>query len=228
MEQVSIVIGHDVVLSFLESDERVFSPVIERLKAGKGQIRRAGADFLAYALLDAVVDNYFVVLERFGERLEQLEEQVTTRPGRDALVELHRLKRDLITLRRIFWPLREAVGVLQRHEPGLVTPGTGIYLRDLHDHVVQVIDMAETYRDMLAGILDIYLSSMSNRLNEVMKILTIYSTIFIPLTFIAGVYGMNFTVMPELEWRWGYPAVLLLMASVAGGMLLFFRRKRWL
>jgi magnesium transporter len=227
MEQVSIVLGRQFVLSFLEEDETVFAPVIEYLKAGKGRIRKSGPDYLAYALLDAVVDNYFVVLEGLGERLERLEDLVMGKPAKEALDELHRLKRDMIMLRRVFWPLREAVGVLQRHESDLVDHATGIYLRDLYDHVVQVIDTVETYRDMLSGMLDIYLSSMSNRLNEVMKILTIYSTIFIPLTFIAGVYGMNFKLMPELEWRWGYPAVLGVMASVALGMLVFFKRKRW-
>ena len=228
MEQVSIVLGRHFVISFLEEDERVFAPVIDHLRAGKGRIRKDGPDYLAYALLDAVVDNYFVVLEDLGERLERLENMVMGKPAREALDEMHRLKREMIKLRRVFWPLREAVGVLQRHESDLVDHATGIYLRDLYDHVVQVIDTVETFRDMLSGMLDIYLSSMSNRLNEVMKILTIYATIFIPLTFIAGVYGMNFKWMPELEWRWGYPAVLFLMASVAVGMLVFFRRKRWL
>ena len=228
MEQVSVVLGRQFVISFQEENEQAFAAVIENLKAGKGRIRKAGPDYLAYALLDAVVDNYFVVLEGLSDRLERLEDMVMGSQARQALDELHRLKREMIMLRRVFWPLREAVGVLQRHESDLVDHATGIYLRDLYDHVVQVIDTVETFRDMLSSMLDIYLSSMSNRLNEVMKILTIYSTIFIPLTFIAGVYGMNFRLMPELEWRWGYPAVLLLMSFVAAGMLVFFRRKRWL
>ena len=227
-EQISVVLGADYVITFEEGEGNIFGPVRERLRADKGRIRKMGPDYLLYSLIDAVVDNYFVVLEKLGERVDILEDALVTRVEQTALSSLHQLKTEMIFLRRSVWPLREVVGSLERGETRFISDQMSVYLRDVYDHVVQVMDSVETYRDMLSGMLDIYLSSLSNRLNEVMKVLTIIATIFIPLTFIVGVYGMNFKYMPELEFSWGYPAILLLMAVVTVFMLLYFRRKRWL
>ncbi len=227
-EQVSIILGDTYVISFHEQDQALFEPVRQRLKAGKGRIRQAGADYLAYALLDLIVDNYFVILERLGEVIEGLEEELITNPTPHTLNHIHRLKRDMIILRKSVWPLREVLSQLQRRESPLIRESTVLYLKDVYDHVIQVIDHIETFRDILAGMLDIYLSSISNRLNEVMKILTMIATIFIPLTFIAGIYGMNFKHMPELEWEWGYFSVLLIMFVVFVSMVCYFRKKGWL
>ncbi|NLS78528.1 MAG: magnesium/cobalt transporter CorA [Chloroflexi bacterium] len=227
-QQVSFILGSRYVISFQRGDVDVFAGVRERLRSGKGRLRKMGADYLAYALVDAVVDNYFLVLEKLGEEIEDIEEALIANPGRETLRGIHHLKRELLHLRKSVWPLREAVGALDRGESALIQPGTRAYLRDVYDHTIQVIDALETYRDMVSGMLDIYLSSISNRMNEVMKVLTIISTVFIPLTFLAGVYGMNFRFMPELSWRWGYPALLGIMLTVAAVMLAFFRRKKWL
>jgi magnesium transporter len=186
------------------------------------------ADYLAYGLIDAIVDNYFVVLENIGERIETFEDELVARPGPAVLNSIHSLKREMIFLRKSVWPLREAVSGLERGDSSLVSDTTRVFLRDVYDHTIQVIDMLETFRDVVSGMLDIYLSSMSNRLNEVMKVLTIIATIFIPLTFIAGVYGMNFKYMPELQWRWGYPAVMLFMGLLGVFMIVYFRKKRWI
>jgi magnesium transporter len=226
-DQLSLILGRNFVLSLHENDEAIFSTIRERLKA-RGRIRRAGADYLAYSLLDLVVDQYFVILEQLGETVEDLEEELVSRPNPQTLTQIHQLKRTMILLRRSVWPLREVLSQLERRESSLIQEGTALYFKDVYDHVIQVIDTIETFRDMLSGMLDVYLSSLSNRLNEVMKVLTIIATIFIPLTFIAGVYGMNFEHMPELKWRWGYFAVLALMALVGGVMLLFFKKKRWI
>ncbi len=226
-EQISLILGANYVLSFQEKSGAVFAKVRERIRAGKGRIDRSGADYLAYTLLDTVVDNYFIVLERLGDRIEALEDALVTNPASSTLRVIHALKRDLIFLRRSVWPLREVLSGLQREDSSLVRESTRVYLRDVYDHTIHAIDTLETFRDMISGMLDIYLSSMSNRLNEVMKVLTIIATIFIPLTFIAGVYGMNFRHMPELEWRWGYPAVMLFMAAVSGFMVVCFKRKKW-
>jgi magnesium transporter len=228
-EQVSLVLGSNFVISFQEGIKGdVFNPVRERLRSGKGRIRGMGADFLAFSLMDAIVDNYFVVLEEVEERIEALEEEVVASPSAKTVQKLHRLKRDMIFLRKAVWPLREVLAALTRRESKLITEAVVVYLRDVYDHTIQVIDSIETSRDLLAGMLDIYLSSISNRTNEVMKVLTIIATIFMPLTFIVGLYGMNFKYMPELEWRWGYPAVLLLMVLTTIAMLIYFRRKKWL
>lgn len=229
VEQVSLILGEMWLLTFQEGlDGDPFQPVRERLRAGKGRIRGGGADYLAYALLDAVIDQYFVVLERIAERVELLEEEVVAAPTRFTIRKIHRLRQEMILIRRSVWPLRELIGGLERRDCDLIGEGTLVYLRDLYDHTVQIIDTVETSREMLSGMLDIYLSSEANRTNEVMKVLTVYATIFMPLTFIVGLYGMNFKNMPELEWRWGYPAVLLLMALLALGMIIYFRRKKWL
>lgn len=228
-EQVSLILGANFVISFQEGVEGdVFTPIRERIRNGKGKIRTMGADYLAYSLIDAVVDNYFVVLEGVGERVETLEGEVMTKPRPETVREIHRLKRDMILLRKAVWPLREVIGALERRESKLITEPVVVYLRDVYDHTIQVIDAIEASRDMLAGMLDIYLSSISNRMNEIMKFLTIIGTIFIPLTFIAGVYGMNFQNMPELHWQWGYYGALGIMSAVALTMLVYFKRKKWL
>jgi magnesium transporter len=228
-EQVSLVLGPHLVISFQEGvDGDVFDPVRERLHGGKGRMRGMGADYLLYALLDAVVDNYFVVLEEVGERIEAIEEAVVMEPRPETVRRIHRLKREMILLRKAVWPLREVLAALERRESALISEAVVVYLRDVYDHTIQVIDTIESSRDMLSGMLDIYLSSISNRMNEVMKFLTVVGTIFIPLTFISGIYGMNFQNMPELHWPWGYPVALFLMLVIALSMLYYFRRKRWL
>ncbi|MFA7243252.1 MAG: magnesium/cobalt transporter CorA [Sulfuricellaceae bacterium] len=227
-EQVSLILGENFVLSLQEGAEGdVFDPVRARIRGGKGQIRKLGADYLAYALIDAVVDNYFIILEKTGERIEFLEESLIGDPGPDTLQLLHHLKREMIYLRKSVWPLREVVSAMQRRDSALIRESTGYYLRDVYDHTIQVIDTIETFRDMLSGMLDIYLSSVSNRMNAVMKVLTVIATIFMPLTWVAGIYGMNFKHMPELEWQWGYPAVWLAMLAIAAGMIVYFKKKKW-
>lgn len=228
IEQMSIVFGKNFVLSFQERPGDTFDPVRERIRKGKGRIRKMGPDYLAYALLDSVVDDYFVVLERLGEQVEDLEDALISDPKRETLNRIHRLKREMIFLRKSVWPLRELISRMERAESPLIKKTTGIFLRDVYDHTIQVIDNIETFRDMLSGMLDMYLSSVSNRMNEVMKFLTIIGTIFIPLTFLAGVYGMNFKFMPELEWRYGYFVVWGVMIAVAVSLLVYFRKKKWL
>ncbi|MHC4166594.1 MAG: magnesium/cobalt transporter CorA [Planctomycetota bacterium] len=227
-EQISLVLGRNFVISFQESIGDVFEPIRDRIRKAKGRIRKMGPDYLAYALLDAIVDGYFSVLETAGEKVESMEEQLVKEPNEKIPRQIHALKREMILLRKSIWPLRELVGNLQRSESILITESTGIYLRDVYDHTIQVIDTVESYRDIVASMLDIYLSSISNRMNAVMKVLTIIATIFIPLTFVAGIYGMNFKYMPELEWRWGYAVALLVMAVIAAGMIVYFRKKKWL
>jgi magnesium transporter len=227
-EQVSILLGPDFVVSLQEREGDVFDPIRERIRTGRGRVRRKGADYLAYTLLDAVVDRYFIVLEQLGDRIELLEDELVTRPTTETLQAIHDLKSEMIFLRKSVWPLREAISGLERGESSLIQESTGIYLRDLYDHTIQVIDTVETLRDMVSGMLDIYLSSVSNRMNEVMKVLTIIATIFIPLTLVVGIYGMNFQYMPELAWRWGYPMVWAVMAVIGALMLAYFRRQRWL
>jgi magnesium transporter len=227
-EQVSLILGSNFVISLQESNGAIFAPVLERLRTAKGRIRKSGADYLLYTLMDLIVDNYFVVLESFGETLEYLEEEVVKRPTPQTLQDIHRFKYDMIMLRKSVWPLREVIGRLERPESDLIQEAMGIYFKDVYDHTIIAIDNIETYRDILSGMLDIYLSSISNRLNEIMKVLTIIATIFMPLTFLAGVYGMNFKHMPELEWIWGYPFAMGLMIVIALSMLLYFRRKKWI
>lgn len=227
-EQVSVVFGKNFVISFQEKEGDIFEIIRERIRKGKGRIRQKGADYLAYALIDAVVDHYFVILEKDGEKIEDLEDEIVSDPRPETLKEIHRLKREMIFLRRSVWPLRELVNSLERGESPLIDPSTRIYFRDVYDHTIQVIDTLETYRDMLTGMHDTYLSSISNRMNEVMKVLTIIATIFIPITFIAGVYGMNFEFMPELKWRWAYFGVWGIIIVIVISMLIYFRRKKWL
>jgi magnesium transporter len=233
-EQISLILGSNFVISLQEREGDVFDHVRGRIRAKKGRIRKMGADYLAYSLMDAIVDSYFVILETVGERIEDVEEELVTDPRIETLQEIHELKRDMIILRKSVWPLREVISGMERLGSELIRKNTAIYLRDVYDHTIQVIDTIETFRDMLSGMLDIYLSSISNRMNEIMKVLTIIATIFIPLTFIAGVYGMNFDTgispfnMPELEWYWGYPAVWFVMLFVAVLMFMYFRRKKWM
>jgi magnesium transporter len=228
VEQVSLILGENYVISFQEREGDIFNPVRERIRNGKGRIRKMGPDYLAYALLDAVVDHYFTILEKDGEKVEILEDDVIKDPNPDTFQDIHKLKRDMIFLRRSVWPLRELINGLERVETALIRKSTRIYLRDIYDHTIQVIDTLETYRDMLSGMHDTYLSSVSNRMNEVMKVLTIIATIFIPLTFIAGIYGMNFEFMPELKWHWAYFTVWGVIAVIAVLMVIFFKRKKWL
>ena len=227
-EQISIILGRDFVVSFQEMEGDVFDAIRERLRSNKGRIRKMGADYLAYALIDAVVDNYFMVLENLGETIEDIEDKLVTNPTAETLRTIHDLKREMVFLRKSVWPLREVINRLERSESPLINKSTFVYLRDVYDHTIQVMDAVETFRDMLSGMLDIYLSSVSNRMNEVMKVLTVIATIFIPLTFIAGIYGMNFRYMPELELAWSYPAVLILMLIIALLMVVYFRRKKWI
>lgn len=227
-EQVSIVLGKDFVLTFREKESSVFKPVHERLAGNKGRLRKSGADYLAHAVIDNIVDNYFAVLEALEEKIEFLEDDLVKSTTPVTLQAIHDLKRELILLRKSLWPLREAISALERTDSPLVCESTGIYFKDIYDHVIAIIDSVETFRDMLSGMLDIYLSSVSNRLNEVMKVLTIIATIFMPLTFLAGIYGMNFKFMPELEWRWGYFGVLGLMLSIALYMIHYFKKKKWI
>ena len=228
VEQVSFVLGRNYVLSFQENGTDVFGAVRDRLKGGKGRLRQNGSDYLIYALIDAVVDQYFAVLEMLGERIESLQERVMADPKPETLQNIHALKRQLLFVRRAVWPLREAINNLSRSECPFLHEPTKLFFRDVYDHVVQIVDTIETLREMVSASLDIYLSSVSYRLNAVMRVLTVITTIFMPLSFIAGIYGMNFEHMPELKWAWGYPMALGIMGVVAAIMLIGFRLKNWL
>lgn len=227
-EQLSLVMGERYVFTFQERIGDVFEPVRERLRQSFGRIRARGADYLAYALVDAVVDHYFHVLERVGTVVEDLEELVLRRPEQKTMIQLHELKREIITVRRAIWPVRDAISVMVRDEGERFTPETRVFLRDVHDHAMHVSETVESLREVVSGAVDLYLSLVSHRSNETMKVLTIMASIFIPLTFFAGIYGMNFEHMPELAVPWAYPALLGAMALMAGGMVYFFRRKGWL
>jgi magnesium transporter len=228
IQQVSLILGKNFVLSFQEKDNGVFEALRERIRKGKGRIRKMGADYLAYAILDGIVDSYFSALERLGESVEGLEEQLVVDPRPETLRRIQSLRKEMLYLRKAVWPLREVVNALERLDTPLIQETTDIFLRDVYDHTVQIIDSVETSRDVLSGMVETYLSSVSNRMNEVMKVLTIIATIFIPLTFIAGIYGMNFASMPELQWRWGYPLIWVIMIAVAVIMIVYFKRKKWL
>lgn len=234
IEQVSFVLGKHYLLTVQEEPEDdCFGPVRERIRTGKGIIRKQGADYLAYSLLDSIIDGYFPVLEAYGERIEELEDEVVTSPTRRTLEKIYQVRRELLALRRAIWPLRDAINSLTRDGSELISPAVRVYLRDCYDHTVQVMDVVETYRELTSGLMDVYLSSISNKMNEIMKILTVISTIFIPLTFIVGVYGMNFNPeispwnMPEINWYWGYPACWLVMIAIAAGLVYFFWRRGW-
>ncbi len=227
-EQVSIITRKNLVITLQEESGDVFDPVRRRIREAPRRVRMLNADYLTYALIDAVVDSYFVVMENFGETIEELQDEILSAPTRSTLEEVHHLKRNLIYVRKSIWPLREIISGLTRGESKLFSAETQVYLRDVYDHTIQVIETLENFRDMLSGMIDLYLSTASNRMNEVMKVLTIIATIFIPLTFIAGIYGMNFEFMPELKWRFGYFASLGVMLVIFAGMLIYFRKKDWI
>ena len=228
MEQVSLILGENFVLTFQERYGDILDPVRERIRAGTGRMRHGGSSYLAYAIVDTIVDGYYPVIEALGDHLEELENVVMENPTNELLRDLNRTKNMLVNLRRAVWPQREAVNSLIRDENPLITDEVRIYLRDTYDHSVQTAEVIEMYREMSTGLMNTYLSSIANRTNEVMKILTIMASIFIPLTFLAGIYGMNFDHMPELHLRWAYPAVWVTMTLTAGGMVAFFWRKGWL
>lgn len=228
MEQVSLVVGRHFVLSFQEREGDVFAGLRERLQRSSGRIRSRGADYLAYALIDSIVDSYFHILEKIGDCLADIEEQLLASPDQLTLGHVHHFKRELLLLRKSVWPLREMVSELLKGELGFVSDDTRVFLRDLYDHTIQVMDTIELFRDTVSGLQDLYLSSVSQRMNEIMKVLTIMASIFIPVTFIAGIYGMNFEYMPELTWRWGYFAVWGVILAAVLGMLAYFKKRKWL
>jgi magnesium transporter len=227
-QQVSLLLFENLLITVEERESDLFKLVVERLRAQGGKMRQLAVDYLAYALVDTAVDYYFPTLERIGEQIDVVEDVLLDRPERESFEELHRIKRDLLRMRKATWPLREMVGALVRSDSELMRDGTKVWLRDVYDHAVQVIDIVETFREMTQELADLYLSSVSNRMNEIMKVLTVIATIFMPLTFIVGVYGMNFHHMPELPWVWGYPLVWVVMLLVAGGMVWRFKRRGWL
>lgn len=233
-EQVALCMGAGFVITFQERPGDIFEPVRQRLRRAGGRIRAHGADYLAYALIDATIDAYFPIMEEYGERVEALENEVLDKAEHRQMAQIHDLKRDLLTARRAIWPQRDMLSALIREDTPLVEARTQIYLRDCHDHTIQLIDMIETGREICSGLVEIHLSSVGNRMNEVMKVLTIIATIFIPLTFVVGVYGMNFDQaagplnMPELGWRYGYPTVMLMMGVIAAGLVAWFYRKGWI
>jgi len=226
-EQISVILTENYVISFQEMEGDVFNPIRDRIRGGKGRIRKMGTDYLTYSLIDAIVDNYFIILEKVGEKIEELEEEVISNPRPEIVQTIHKLKREMLFLRKSVWPLREVINNLQKNESKLIKKTTIIFLRDIYDHTIQVMDTVETYRDMISGLLDIYMSSISNKMNEVMKVLTIFAAIFIPLTFIAGIYGMNFEYMPELSIPWAYPLVWAIFIGVGLTLFGYFKHKKW-
>lgn len=227
-EQLSFILLGNSLYTFQEKTGDVFENVRTRIKEGKGLIRKRGAGYLLYALMDAVVDHYFIVLETLGERLEDMELELLDNPDKNSLGKLHHLRREIINLRRSVYPLREVISQFGKIEEPGIDKNTQVFIRDLYDHTIQVIETIEVFRDMATSLLDLYMNSVSNKMNEIMKVLTIIATIFIPLTFVAGIYGMNFTHMPELSWRYGYVGVMIFMFVAALLMLVYFKRKRWL
>jgi len=227
-EQVSFILGKNYLITFQEIEGDVFDSIRERLRKNKGRVRREDSGYLCYTLMDSIVDNYFSVLETIADETEQLEDILLKNADSSVLQRIHQLKRQLIFMRKSVWPLREILGSIDRLESDLIKSGSKLFFRDVYDHTIHIIDTVENLRDIVTGMLDIYLSTVSNRMNEVMKVLTIIATIFIPLTFLAGIYGMNFQYMPELSWKFGYPMALGAMGLVGIIMLVFFRRKKWL
>ncbi len=228
VEQVSLILGPSFVMTFQEKEGDVLDPLRKRIHEGKGRIRKSGADYLFYAIIDIIVDNYFVVLDHLAENLDELEEQVISSVDLSVLNTLHKIRRELIRLRKNIGPMREELAVLYREEDILITDNTLPYFHDLHDHIIRIIENLDTMRELVSGLRELYLSGVSTRTNEIMKVLTLVGTLFIPLTFIVGVYGMNFTYMPELKWRWGYPLVWFIMLLIAAGMIRYFRKKNWI
>ena len=226
-EQVSIILGKNFVISFQERPGDIFDPLRERIRKGKGRIRKMSPDYLAYAILDMVTDYYFMILEKIGEKIEEFEEDLISNPKPDALKNIYEIKKQVLFLRKSIWPMREAVNKLEGSQSSLIKKTTIPYLRGLYDHIIQVIDTIEINRELLAGMLELYLSSVSNKMNEVMKVLTMIATIFIPLTFITGIYGTNFEYLPELKWHFGYFGMWAFMLATVGLMFFYFRRKKW-
>jgi magnesium transporter len=227
-DQVSFVFIDNCVISFQERDVGIFDNVKNRIKIANGNIRKLGADYLLYALIDAIVDSYFVILENFGNKIDSVEDQLINEPQKGVLKSIHNLKREMLFLRNSIWPLREVVSILVRGDNSYFTENTVVYLRDIYDHIIQIIDTVEVYRDMLSGMLDTYLSSISNKTNDVMKVLTIISTIFIPITFLAGVYGMNFKYIPELQLSYGYGLFWIIVVIITLLMIRYFKKKAWI
>lgn len=226
VEQFSFILFKDLVISFLESDLNPFKKVLERMSEGSN-IRKNGADDLLYALTDTIVDEYFLVIEKFGEYIDVVEDKVLSNPSKEILLEINKLKRNLFYIRKTLWPMRNAIGNLSKEEFDLIDERTLYYFRDIYDHIIQMVDIIETYREICSGMLDSYLFSISNKTNDIMKVLTIFSTIFIPLTFIAGVYGMNFKYLPELKWKYGYASFWVVSVIIIYVMLRFFKKKKW-
>jgi magnesium transporter len=226
-EQISLVLSDNIVISLQERRGDVFDPIRERIQKAKGRVRQMKADYLAYTLIDAIVDNYFFTLEEISERTQQLEEELLESSTPETLQSIHSLKREAVFIKKAVWPLREVINRFIRDDTRYITKTTRLFLRDVYDHTIQVIETLETLRDIISGMVDIYVSVVSNKMNEIMKVLTIFAAIFIPLTFVAGIYGMNFKYMPELNWQYGYPAILLFMLLIAGLMLIYFKRRKW-
>ncbi|MBN1792752.1 magnesium/cobalt transporter CorA [Candidatus Woesearchaeota archaeon] len=227
-EHVSLIVGKDYIISFQESDSAAFDSVRERIRDAKWTVRKSGSDYLAYVLIDAIIDNYFKVLEKLGDKMGDLEEELDDNPTQDTLTSINDLKRELIFLRKSIWPLRELINKMQKSESRIIKKQTKVYLSDLYDHVIQAMDTVESFRDLAGSMLDVYMSSVSNRLNEIMKVLTILSTIFIPLTFVSGIYGMNFEFMPEIHWKYGYLFVWGVFIAMALVMIYYFKKKEWI
>ena len=227
-EHVSLIFSEKYIISFQEREGDVFDSIRQRIVSAAGRLRTQGADYLAYRLMDAIVDNYFTLVEFLGEQVDDIEETLLNRPEKETINVIHRLKNENLFLRKSIFPLRDILSYLDRGVSNLVKPETGVYYRDVYDHTIQIMDTLETLRDVLSGMMDIYLSSMSNRMNEVMKVLTVFASLFIPLTFLVGVYGMNFDYMPELHWRWSYAVLWMVMIGMGVSLLVFFRKKKWL
>jgi len=226
-EQVSLVLGHHFLVSFQEAEGDVFDAVRERIRKGRGRIRRGGSDYLAYALIDSVVDHYFVILEHLGEKIEAIETQLYQNSGDDPLNAIFQLKQEMIYLRKQVWPLRETLSRLHKSENALIQEKNQVFFADVYDHLIQGLEVIESLREVLSSLQDLYISMTGQRMNEIMKVLTIIATIFIPITFVAGIYGMNFEVIPELRWRWGYLAVWGLFGVITAAMLIYFKRRKW-
>lgn len=227
-EQVSLVLGRNFVISFVETERDVFAPIRERIRNPKSRFRQRGADYLCYTLIDCLVDNYFSILEKVDEKLERLENELFNEPTPQTLVKIQRIKREISLIRKAVWPMREVISSFNRLDSALVQDATKLYTQDIYDHTIQAIDTVESFREISSGMLDIYLSTINQRMNEIMKVLTVVATIFVPLTFVSSLYGMNFDHIPELHWPWGYYMVIALMLSISAGMLYFFRRKQWI
>ena len=227
-EQVSFVLGKRYLLSFQEEElQDCFEIVRDRIRTSQGRVRKSGADYLTYLLLDTIIDGYFPVVEHYEDRIEALEDAIISNPDRDTMQEIYDVRRELLALRRLIWPMRNVLHLLMRDHHGIVSDEVQIYFRDSYDHVIQILEIIEAYRELAASLMDVYMSTMGNKLNEIMKFLTVISTIFIPLTFIVGVYGMNFENMPDLKGEWSYFMVWLVMLAVAGGLIFYFWRKGW-